>query len=124
MKIDLNLTITAIIALAALISPIITTVINNNHDLEKRKMDIYYSKQCQILDEFIKATLNYYGDGSTWGQMSLYTISLNNLYIYFDISDSSLFSKLDDYREKKELIKYKEILNLIVKKLSKQISKT
>lgn len=121
-KIDLNLTITAIIALTALISPIITAVINNKHDLKKRKMDIYYSQQCEALDEFIKATLNYYGD-SNWGQMSKYTTALNNLYIYFNNLDSSLFSKLNDCREKKELIKYKATLNLIVKNLSKQISK-
>ena len=84
MQIDLNLTITAIIALVALISPIVTTMLNNYYNLKKQKIDTCYSKQCIALDNFIKYTLNYYGEPSTWGDMSSYTAALNNLYLYFE----------------------------------------
>ena len=123
MNFDLNLTITAIIALIALVSPIITTLINNHYEFKNRKIDVYYSNQCKALDNFVKCTLNYYGETLTWGEMSAYTTALNNLYIYFNNLDDSLFTQLDNARQKSNIKEYKQLLNIIVKELSKQISK-
>lgn len=39
-KLDLSFTITAIVALIALISPIITTLLNNRHQLKIRKLEL------------------------------------------------------------------------------------
>lgn len=41
MNIDLNLTITGIIALCAILSPILTTLINNHHQSKMKKVEIY-----------------------------------------------------------------------------------
>lgn len=39
-KLDISFTITAIVALVALISPIITTLLNNRHQLNIRKLEL------------------------------------------------------------------------------------
>ncbi len=123
MKVDLSLTITSIIALVALISPIITCVINNKYELKKRMLLNYANEKRQALNNFISCTLDYYGDMCTYRQMSNYTTALNNLYLYFNSIDSSLLNKLEEFRKDKKLPEYKQTLNLIVIDLSKQISK-
>lgn len=40
-KIDLTVTISVIVALCAIVSPIATAIINNRYQLKLRKMDIY-----------------------------------------------------------------------------------
>ena len=123
MKIDLSLTITSIIALVALISPIITCVINNRYELKKQMLLNFANEKRQALNSFISCTLDYYGDMLTYQKMCNYTIAMNNLYLYFSPIDKALLEKLDQFRNDKNINKYKQTLNLIITDLSKQISK-
>lgn len=120
-KIDLSLTITAIIALVSLFSPIITSLINNHYELKKRTLEIACDEKRKALNIFISCTLNYYGSILTYDQMCAYTSSMNNLYLYFHSIDSKWFIQLDKLREDKNIEEYKSTLNTIVIKLSKQI---
>lgn len=57
MKFDLNLTITGIIALCAIVSPIITSIIDNNYKIKIKKMDNYELEKRKVLEEFINSTI-------------------------------------------------------------------
>lgn len=65
MKFNLTVTISVIIALVALVSPIAVAIINNRyqarlrkmelqHDLEVKQMDLYYSEKKQAFYDFLK----------------------------------------------------------------------
>ncbi|MDO4175545.1 MAG: hypothetical protein Q4D42_12355 [Eubacteriales bacterium] len=69
-EIDLTWTITAIIAACALISPVLTAIINNWHHMRVRKFelkhdatvkqfDIYYADKQKAFDDFAKAAGMY-----------------------------------------------------------------
>lgn len=70
MRIELTITISVIIALASVISPIIVAKINNKHHLKLRKLelshdykckqlDIYYSDKKQAFEAFTKSAGEY-----------------------------------------------------------------
>ena len=67
MKLDLNLTITGIIALCAIISPILTSIIDNMYKLKAKKMDVYETGRINALNDFINCTFNCinYFDGNS-----------------------------------------------------------
>ncbi len=121
MDIDLSLTITSIIALVALISPIITCIITNRYELKKRKIELSSNQKREALKSFTTCAIHFYGDMLTFQQMCNYQDALNNLYLYFSSIDKSFFDMLDKYRDEKNIVKYKQTLNNIVIKLSKQI---
>ncbi len=121
MNIDLSLTITAIIALVALISPIITCIISNHYELKKRKIEFLSNQKREALKIFSSCAIHYYGDLLTFQQMCNYQDALNNLYLYFFPIDKSLLNMLEKCRNEKNIDKYKQTLNNIVIKLSKQI---
>lgn len=45
MKLDLTVTITAILGIAAIISPIATALINNHHQLKLKKLEYQHQKK-------------------------------------------------------------------------------
>ncbi|PNE48970.1 hypothetical protein AUF12_16465 [Enterococcus avium] len=47
MKLDLSFTITAIIALCALITPLLTTYLNNSHQRKLRELEFHQQEQTQ-----------------------------------------------------------------------------
>lgn len=70
MEFNLTVTISVIIALVALVSPIAVAIINNRyqarlrkmelqHDLEVKQMDLYYSEKKQAFDLFLKNAGSY-----------------------------------------------------------------
>lgn len=118
MQIDLNLTITAIIALIALVSPIATAIINNCYQLKLKNIELYEIAKRQCLEEFIKATSNYYDSSNSLGEIVDLHSHVNNLYIYFDNVPEAVnnLSSLSGQTLTKELTN-------IVTELSKQIKK-
>ncbi len=58
-ELDLSLTITSIIAICALASPIITTLINNHHQKSIRKMDYVESEKTKQLEQKRDVFENY-----------------------------------------------------------------
>lgn len=68
LKWDLSITISAIIAVAAIISPILTAIINNVHQRSMRKLELkneHYEKtvsyQKEIFENYLSKTGNYIG---------------------------------------------------------------
>lgn len=68
LKWDLSITISAIIAVAAIISPILTAIINNVHQKSMKKLELkekHYEKtvsyQKEIFENYLSKTGNYIG---------------------------------------------------------------
>ena len=118
MKFDLNLTITAIIALIALISPIITTIINNRYQLKLKKIELYEIAKRKCLEDFIKAISDCYSSSNSLGSVINFHSHISSLYVYFDNVPSSV-EKLSTLSGKPLI----EEMNKIVIELSKQLSK-
>lgn len=117
MQIDLNLTITAIIALAAIISPVITTLINNIHQSKQQSIQIYEKSKQQTLETFIKSANDFNKHPSNSSAQIAYNTSKNTLFIYFSTIPNEI-EKLNPNSSN-----FDEQLTAIVKKLSNQIKK-
>lgn len=81
MKFDFNLTITSIIALSAIVSPIIVAVINNKNQLKLKQIEFYNDEKTNAINNFIDATLsiNYVNF-----QIAEFYNALNKVSIYVD----------------------------------------
>lgn len=110
--------ILCIISVVALLSPIITTVINNYFQIKRENIQNYEMFKREALNNFIDSWLKCCVSEVAYPYKLNYYKSLNALFIYFkDVPDtaSSLFSVKVEHRL--------EMLNFIVTTLSKQISK-
>lgn len=50
-EIDMSLTIAGIVALSAIISPVVVTILNNRHSFKMKKLEIQSEKQAQVLEQ-------------------------------------------------------------------------
>ena len=114
--------IMAIIALAAIISPAIVSIIDNIFKYKSKQLELSYPNKRKALNDFVSASLNVYID-STYGDMVNYNIAKNNLYVYFDNVNDKYFEDLETYKSKKDLSNYKNVVNKVIKELSSQINK-
>lgn len=57
-KIDLSLTITGIIAICAIVSPIAVAIVNNIYALKVKKMEIRVNSQAKALENYLLAVGN------------------------------------------------------------------
>lgn len=105
------------IGLAAVISPIVTALINNKHQLKLKNLEIYELAKRNALENFIKCASRCF-DSRSLGNLYDYYNSLNNLYIYFSDIPSEV-SNLENLNGSK----FTNELNNIVIKLSSQIQK-
>ena len=109
MNFDLTWTITAIIAVASILSPVFVTLLNNNHDYKVRKLDIDSKiKQEVVTKEFNKTHLNYD-----------FQESLNLLFVYFDVDDKLINNVIN--KQHSTLDFFQEDVTRLMKDLSKQI---
>ena len=106
--------IMCIIALSAIISPIIVAFLNNQHDYKIRKLDMIIKVKQEVLSDFAKNAINNFDTNS----ISFYA-SLNKLYIYFEINEKLL----KDITEKQHntIYEYQDAVAKFMKNLSEQI---
>lgn len=116
MNINITYTITAIIALTSLASPIITTIINNKHDLEIKKLEHNSNIKQEVLKNFALSINSLFNEQYFDAEFHK---DLNLLYIYFDVDETLLnaiiVTKYTDWRV------FQKDVALLMKSLSKQI---
>lgn len=64
-KIDASLTLTGIVALAAIISPVIVAFMNNQHAYKMKKLEIQSQKQSQAFENYMLSIGSILDDYST-----------------------------------------------------------
>lgn len=114
--------IMAIIAIAAILSPSIVSIIDNIFKYQSKKLELKYPKQREALSQFVTCAMEFYVGGS-YVFTTKYIASKNNLYVYFKNVPSKEIDKLDDLVASKQFDEYKKCLNSIAIKLSQQIDK-
>lgn len=118
MKFDPTITFSLVIAFVALISPIITAIINNLHQSNVKKLDLLYSKKQEILSDFVKNAMHYYPDFDyNYDLITGHQIAKNNLFIFFDV-DLELLNDLETYKKDRQLDKYRQTLDKLILSLS------
>lgn len=80
--------ITIILLISSIVSPIITAIINNRHQLAIKKIDMYETAKRNALSEFIDcAQATILNSDDSRETMNKYISSFDKLFIYFsDIS--------------------------------------
>lgn len=122
MNIDPNI-VMAIIAFSAVISPTISTYLNNKHQLKIEKLELFEKCKYEAIEEFTKSVESYYYHRTVSQKRIDFESSIANLYIYFSIPNYSLFDKLKEYINKNDYEKTQFALSEIVRYLSQQINK-
>lgn len=112
--------IMAIIALAAILSPAIVSIIDNVFKYYSKKIELSSPKQQQALSDFVTESFMIYLD-SNYADMIRYNIAKNNLYVYFNNVNDKYFEDLETFKSQKDLKSYKNLINTIVKELSSQV---
>lgn len=110
--------VAVILLIASIISPIVTTLINNKHQLKLKKLEIFEIQKRNVLEEFIACSSKRMTGSFSPSQLSDFYNSLNKLYIYFSNipeTANSLISLSDE--------KFTNELTNIVVTLGKQIKK-
>lgn len=113
MKIDFTITISVILALAAIISPIIVSIINNKYQLKLKKIENYDIAKRNAFEKYSKNVGNYIVFGSRENQLEMIN-SLYGLIPYFkiNISDINLVVESSDNRDM-VIQKSNEILEIL-----------
>lgn len=122
MKFDLNLTITSIIALCAIISPIATAIINNIHQSKIKRIELYELAKRQALTDYISASFNYISSKTTENEVKFFT-ALNNLYIYFPKIDKIDYEDLSRATHSLDASSHSFYSQKLLRNLSKHIKK-
>ena len=119
----MEITMAIILIVIALISPSITAWINNHHQLQLKKLEMYEICKKQALKRFIKCSQAYSIDNTTDENYSNYIECVLNLYGYFQIKYDMLIKNLTLSFSKSRNIETFTLLCSLVSNLSKQISK-
>lgn len=123
MTFDPTVTISVIIALIALISPIVTTLINNDYQLKLKKLDMYEDAKRKTLTEFIECAEDYLLNNNYVEQNVKYYSSMNKLFVYFSNIHIDLFIEFEKNCRINKTTEATVALTNIVQILSKQITK-
>ena len=107
-----------ILGLSAIISPIVTAIINNKYQLSLKKIDTYEELKRKSLENFLECSANiHYND--TLGAVDRFNQSVASLYIYFkDVPEK--ISSIQDLRNTPDF--FDEVTN-VVQVLTQQITK-
>lgn len=113
--------IMAIIAFCAIFSPAIVSIVDNNFKYKAKKLELDFPNKQKALSEFVNQSMNFYL-AEFYNDTVEYIKAKNNLFIYFNIESSNLFTQLENYAKEQDFENYKETINIIVKRLSKQLN--
>ena len=98
MKFDLTITISVIVALTAIISPVIVALINNSYQLKMKKLESYDLAKRNAFERFSKAVGTYISYPDTRNKIDLGNAAYG-LLPYFKI-DLYLFDNIINKSEK------------------------
>lgn len=115
--------IMAIIALSAIFSPTIVSIVDNIFRYQSEKLELQYPNQRNALSNFVNKAMLCYPKNITFQIVTEYNVAKNDLYIYFNNVPGALLDNLDKYKKEQNLDKYKTTINQIIKRLSAQLNK-
>lgn len=118
-EIDTSLTLTGVVALSAIISPVVVTLINNRHALKMKKIEIKSEKQAQAVKRYLTATgkiLELQASSNSHD----YQLGKGFLYLYAPKSAWIKIDKLDEQIKAKKYDDARKTFADVCKALSKE----
>lgn len=120
-KFDFTITISVIFALVALLSPIITALINNHHQLKMKRLEIQYQQKLKAVEKYLNSVGKYIVYDSVANQ-SDYIESKGLIYFHMNRSAWHLIDELDKAITARDTNKVNELLPRVCKELSKPVN--
>ncbi len=108
--------ILCIIALSAIVSPVLVAFLNNQHDYAIKKLDMIIKTKQEVLSDFASSAISNWGD---IGVSTKFYNALNRLYIYFDVNEKLVKSITENKHN--NIYEYQKDVAKLLKDLSKQI---
>jgi len=107
---DWSAIISAITLLAAILSPVVTTIINNRHQAKLKKQAFFDSHRAEVIENFIRYTgsvnevSSYAEDFREYGKRSkeIYLYIPEHLWHYVDSIDNAIFES--EYKNASKLL--------------------
>lgn len=115
--------IMAIVAIVAVVSPTISTYLNNKYQLKIEKLKLFEKCKYDAIENFTKSVESYYYYRTSCQEVINFESSITNLFIYFSIPNYSLFDKLKECINANDYQKTQFALSEITTFLSQQINK-
>lgn len=123
MEIDLTITLSIIIISVTAISPIIVAIINNCHQYNVKKLEVFELQKREALENFISTSIDAFNQDS-WKYNKEFMKSLYTLQLYFKNANSKLIKEINELiASNKDIDKFKLTFVKVVTTLSKEIQK-
>lgn len=113
--------LTSITALASIIVPLISTYINNKHQLKLKNMEFIELDKIDAIKSFVDIAYKYTENFDEKYQQSFY-LSFNNLLLYMDEHSYKLLYELHDAASSYKRKDCSKALTPLIKDLSKYIA--
>lgn len=129
MKIDASLTITGIIAFVALLSPIVTAIINNRYQIKIRQLEISDKRYDESISQRKELFENYCQSLSkvviqkniTTEILNEYASSYGKAILYMSPEDEKLAVSINQMIERRQLIQAYKLTNEHLLSIKKEI---
>ena len=108
------------LGLSAIISPIVTTLINNYYSVKQKQIENYELAKRKALSDYIEASHIFSTNHVPENEANFY-IALNKLFLFFPDLSKDDFQKLSETYSSSE--EQNHFSHKLIEKLSKQINK-
>lgn len=124
MNFDLTITFAVILSITSIISPIIVTKINNNHQLTIKRYENQELAKREAIIEFINATSECiaYNGKLSGNEFKTFQKSANKLLLYFPDIDIKILDNIQEALMKPNVNTKNNDLRPLIIKLSKQLT--
>lgn len=117
-QVDLTITISVILALCAIISPVLVTIFNNRSQYKIRKLEIESRQKYEITEQYLKAVSKYISMDSL-ANFKEYNEARGLIYIYIPKRSQKYVDKLDRVIVSKNFQEAQNLFPEICKELAK-----
>lgn len=114
--------IASITAALTALSPTISNIINNHHNLKMKRIELYEEKRIEAINNYVSEVSKYIHNSSNENSSDMGQ-TLNSIYLYAPKEIWNDIKSLNEFVEKLEFEKAMELLPEIAQKLSPNVIK-
>ena len=122
MEVDLTITVSVILGVSAIISPVIVAIINNHNNLKLRKIEINKQKRFQVYEMYFTAIQRFLDDSDNNKKRNEYRKNLNIALMYAPLSPQKQLIKIDSLLCNRNKDDIQKELIVLAKKLAWDIT--
>lgn len=123
MKFDITAIAALITAIAAIIAPVITSVINNKYQLKMKKLELYEAKRIESINKYVSLICKYINNISGYTEKE-FAEYMQAIYLYAPKSVWKDIDKLNEAISSKNFTEARKLLPSVIQKLSPSVYTT